>query len=214
VPDILIPELSDDFEAALADDEIVATIAPPPATTTIAEFAEFTRAGDEFDVVRRRTPIVASSRRRTPPRASALRDAGMLFDYPLSEPSLWPDAFDPEYAWPFPREQPAAEPAAVDAATAPAPQPGWVQRHRVGLVVGFGIVPFVAVPTLALLGTQSARLITDLQVPQMSFFLDWVIVGAVTVVAATLIGFRYVFRRRRSAETAPAVNYEAVGQES
>jgi hypothetical protein len=138
----------------------------------------------------------------------------MTLNYPLSEPSLWPDAFDPEYARPFSPKPTAVDHAATEAGAAAATRASWAQRHRVGLVIGFGIVPFVAVPLVALLGTRSARLVADLQVPQMSFFLDWVIVGAVTTVAATVIGIRYVFRRRTAAEPAQAVNYEAVGQES
>jgi len=92
--------------------------------------------------------------------------------------------------------------------------PGWVQRHRIALVVAFGIIPFVAVPLIALLGTRSARLVLDLQVPQMSYFLDWVIVGAVTIVAGTLVAIRYGLRRRRAREPVAAVGFETVGQET
>lgn len=212
--DILMPEPSDDFDAAFADDEFAATTAPARAATTVLEEREpLGRTGDDPDVPHR-TRIVPTSRRRTPPPATTLRDTGMTLDYPLSEPSLWPDAFDPEYGRPFPRKHAATEAGAAGASVAPAPQPNWVQRHRIGLVVGFGIVPFMAVPMVALLGTQSARLIADLQVPQMSYFIDWVIVGSIAAVASTALGMRYVLRRRRSADSARAVTYETIGQES
>jgi hypothetical protein len=213
IADMLIPEPSHEFTADF-DDELAATRAPA-RTSSIAleERGHGAWAAGDLDVPSR-TRIVPTTRRRTLPRPANMRDAGMTFDYPLSEPSLWPDAFDPEYARRFSRKPAAVDHAAAEAAAPPLPRPSWVQRHRVGLVIGFGIVPFVAVPLVALLGTRSARLVADLQVPQMSFFLDWVIVGAVTTVAATVIGMRYVSRRRTAAAPAQAGNYEPVGQES
>ncbi len=210
--DILLPAPpARDVAIRLADAELAATATAEPLPWGAIEQVGNPAVGREISY--RPTPIVPRARRRTPPRAAIMPDAGIALDYPLSEPSLWPDTFDPEYALPFLGDRIDA-PAAAALDPAPACRPGWVQRHRVGLVVGFGVIPFVAVPMIALLGTRQARLVTDLQVPQMSFFLDWVIVGAVTTVAATLVCMRYVFSRRRSHEPAPAVSFETVGQES
>jgi len=213
IADMLIPEPSHEFTADF-DDELAATIAPARTSpTALEERGPGASVTDDLDVPAR-TRIVPTTRRRTLPRAANMRGAGMTFDYPLSDPSLWPDAFDPDYARRFSRRPAAVDHLAAEAVAAPLPRPSWFQRHRVGLVIGFGIVPFVAVPLVALLGTRSARLVADLQVPQMSFFLDWVIVGAVTTVAATVLGIRYLSGRRTATAPAQAVNYEPVGQES
>jgi len=189
--------------------EVAATLAPPPTTRRITDDPAAGRPLHELP--RRRTPIVPAARRSTPPPALAVREPGTTLDYPLSEPALWPYAFDPDYGRPRSAERAAGARRHADT---PTPDPAWVQRHRTGLVIAFGIVPFLAVPMIALLGTQAARVVLDLQVPQMSYFLDWVIVGAVATVAATAIAMRYVFRRRGAREPAPAVAFDTVSQES
>ncbi len=210
--DIPIPEPGERLDEAARNDEVAATLAPPPAGYLVTD--DLASAWYVPALPDQRTPIVPAARRITTAAPSIAPQTAITLDYPLSEPALWPDAFDPDYGRPFRPERAQTARPAARRAEAPAVDPGWVQRHRIGLVVAFGIIPFLTVPMIALLGTRSARLVLDLQVPQMSYFLDWVIVGAVTVVAGTLVTIRYGVRRRRAREPVAAVGFEAVGQET
>ena len=210
--DIPIPEPGQRLDEAALDGEVAATLAPPPAARLVAD--DFAIPAYAPELPPPRTPVVPAARRMRPAPPLVARRRAITFDYPLSEPALWPDAFNPDYGRPFRPERAQTARPAARGADAPAVDPGWVQHHRIALVVAFGIIPFVAVPLIALLGTRSARLVLDLQVPQMSYFLDWVIVGAVTIVAGTLVAIRYGFRRRRAREPVSAVGFETVGQET
>jgi len=206
--DIRIPEPGERLDQTAIEDEVAATLAACLVTDDLA----IPWQAPELPL--QRTPIVPAARRVAPVSPTVARETAITLDYPLSEPALWPDAFDPDYGRAFRPERAQTARPTARGADAPAIDPGWIQRHRIGLVVAFGIIPFVAVPMIALLGTRSARLVLDLQVPQMSYFLDWVIVGALTVVASTLVAVRYVFRRRRARETVAAVGFDVVGQET
>ncbi len=137
--------------------------------------------------------------------------------------TLWPDTDDTHDADAEVLSD-TTPPAASSAVTEPRPSdtsadapplagPSLGQRHRVAIVLGVGVLPFILVPAAMLIGTPIARVVTDSQQAQFSNVLDWAIVTAVAVVGLVLVGMRYVFRRRHRS-TNPVRSYETVRESS
>src|SRR5271167_3825264 len=92
---IRLPEPGAQVDQEPIEDEVAATLAPPPATHRVTDDPATEPRVPE--PTRRRTPIVPAARRSTSPPSRAVRAPRTTLDYPLSEPALWPDAFDPDY---------------------------------------------------------------------------------------------------------------------